>query len=515
MKRNPFSTPFMTSLLCLLLGIQLSYAQGVVIQRSEDGRDGVKSYTSVVNFTTLEFKYKGDIKINDTDSDVTAISPGGFIKIEKTTFGNTRSIYLEGDSDGRIIREYFEGKSKVDYEPNGKRFLNDVLLEVIRAAGFDAEGRTQRIYARGGLESVLNEIDEIPSNRVMAIYYQAMFDKKGLSKEELKATVAHVGEAMSSNSEMGRLLRNNAALFMSDENLSIAFFKAVDQMSSNSEMGATLRHAMKGNLSPQAQIALLNTVNGMSSNSEMGATLRQFSEIQGLHGAASDAYFATIDGMSSNSEVGSVLRNLIKKQNLDAKTYARLFASVAQMSSNTEAGSVLRLAASRMPQSPAVYEGYFKALQSLTSNTETASVLESFISSHPLNEANAKAYFGTVRQMSSNSAMGQALRDVADKINNQKALVEDYNETVKRLSSSSEAGASLRSFIKHNHEEYSLVVALAAASYLSSNSEKGAVLSEAAPYIPKGQNKAREAYKTTANSLSSDSEYRRAMQALE
>lgn len=515
MKRNPFIPPFMTSLLCLLLGIQLSYAQGVVIQHSEENRDGVKSYTSIVNFTTLKFKYKGDIKINDTDSDVTAISPGGFLKIEKTTFGNTRSIYLEGDSDGRIIREYFEGKSKINYEPNGKRFLNDVLLEVIRAAGFDAEGRTQRIYAKGGLRAVLNEIDEIPSNRVMGLYYQALFDKKGLSKEELKTTVSHVGEAMSSNSEMGRLLRHNSGLFMSDEGLSIAFFGAVDQMSSNSEMGATLRHAMKGSLSPQAQIALLRTVHGMSSNSEMGATLRHFSEVQGLQGEAFEAYFTTIDGMSSNSEIGSVLRNLIKKQNMDARAYTRLFASVSQMSSNTEAGSVLRVAASRMPKSPQIYQGYFQAVQSLSSNTETASVLESFITSHPLNEANAKAYFATVRQMSSSSGMGQALRDVADKINNQKALVEDYNETVKRLSSSSEAGACLRSFIKYNHEEYSLVVALAAASYLSSNSEKGSVLSEAAPYIQKGPNKAREAYKTTANTLSSDSEFRRVMQELD
>jgi len=50
---------------------------------------------------------------------------------------------------------------------------------------------------------------------------------------------------MSSNTEMGAVLRHCIDRFELDKNAKIAFFRTVKQLSSNTEMGSILRHSIE------------------------------------------------------------------------------------------------------------------------------------------------------------------------------------------------------------------------------------------------------------------------------
>ena len=86
-----------------------------------------RSFMIIDGISRIELQSRGEIKVSDDDTKIVSISPGGFLKFSKKTFGIRRSIIIESDSDGNLKYEYYEGRKEVPYEPEGRRWLADVL----------------------------------------------------------------------------------------------------------------------------------------------------------------------------------------------------------------------------------------------------------------------------------------------------------------------------------------------------------------------------------------------------
>jgi hypothetical protein len=476
---------------------------------SVDGK--VYSYKSVNNFTEFNYKYQGVITVTPDDKDVKSISPGGFLRIESTTFGNTRVLHLEGDSDGKIRREYYEGKTRVDYEPEGKKWLADVLIDVVRSSGIDAEARTVRIYKSRGTTGVLDEIEEIPSNRAKGLYFRLLLNQAGVTNGDLKLIIASVGEELSSNTEMGSLLREIAPKYLANEDLSTAYFRTVQSLSSNTEAGSVLRNAIKrGTLSDRSQIELLRTTQMLSSNTERGSVLRAFNPISKNSEEVNRAYFDAINSMSSNTEIGATLVDLIRNQKISGPSLNKLFNSAALMSSETEKGRVLREAIKLMPGTIGSQESFFHAAQSMSSNTELGLTLTEYLK-YAFSNGSKAQFFSTARHLSSNTELGNVLRRCSDYVKDDEAGAMEFLKTALHLSSNTELGSVLRTLTEKTTNPKILEAIIKASEQLSSNTEKGSVLVTVAGVMPKNNETLRTAYKNAAKTLSSDSEYRRVM----
>ena len=105
-------------------------------------------------FTDMKIEHKGDIRVSDDDKRVISISSGGYLKIYKKTFGNKRGIEIKSEN-GKLNSVYYSGNKKLAFEPEGSEWLAEILPEVIRKTGIDAERRAKRIYQRGGVSAVL------------------------------------------------------------------------------------------------------------------------------------------------------------------------------------------------------------------------------------------------------------------------------------------------------------------------------------------------------------------------
>ena len=101
---------------------------------------------------STELEYRGKIIFNDAETDVNYISPGGFIKFSKRSFGNRRTIILESEAQGIITREYREGSKKLPFEPEGRKWMASVLPEIIRTTGIGADERVKKFYKKGGIK---------------------------------------------------------------------------------------------------------------------------------------------------------------------------------------------------------------------------------------------------------------------------------------------------------------------------------------------------------------------------
>ena len=150
-------------------------------------------------FSDMQIEYRGDIHVSDNDQNVISISPGGFLKIYKKTFGNKRGIEIRATQD-KLIFDYYLGRKKVDFEPEGRRWLAEILPEVIRKTGIDAKRRTLRIYKSGGVLAVLDEIELLGYDDVKSKYYRPLLNFNDLSSENYVKIAVSIDHELSYDS---------------------------------------------------------------------------------------------------------------------------------------------------------------------------------------------------------------------------------------------------------------------------------------------------------------------------
>jgi len=548
MKTLKLSTTIVTILLALLF--LNSTAQNYSYNYTT--LNGKKQYKYSDNFSNYDIQVKGDIKVNDDDTGIRSISPGGSLKISKKTFGNKRTIIIEGKSNGALSYEYYEGRQEVPFDPEGKKWLADVLLEVVRLTGIDAEGRTRRIYAKHGVDGVIDEIHEISSNSVMSLYFEAIISTVDLNDDEIISVCSAIAYEMTSNTERGRLFRKYNKLFLRNNTTTVVFFNSLsklssntergsiftsinskidfddikvteayfaslDRMTSNTERGRVLRHVNRSQeLSNDAYARLLMSVKKLSSNTEMGSVIRSLDKIDIQNEEISIAFFNAIDGMSSNTEAGSTLRNLLKNHDLNADNLIRLLASVKKLSSNTEKGSILRTINKIDFNDTGIIEAYFIAVESMTSNTETGSVLRSVLREYNLTSNAWIRFYSTTGKITSNTEMGSVLSPASEKMPfDDEQIVDGFFVATNKLSSSTEHGRVLKHLIgQPGFNKYSAYKLLESTRRIASNTEKGSVMVRLSETEFVKDSEIKKLYINTAKTISSDSEYRRVIDKL-
>jgi len=88
---------------------------------------------------------RGKIELTDDDKDIKSISPDGYLEITKVTLGSRRSIVITPTENG-IKREYYEGREKMDFEKEGRKWLSEILPELVRSTTIAAENRVNRFF---------------------------------------------------------------------------------------------------------------------------------------------------------------------------------------------------------------------------------------------------------------------------------------------------------------------------------------------------------------------------------
>jgi len=89
---------------------------------------GKSTYRFSNNLTDYKVQLHGDIKVNEQDTRILSISPDGYLAIEKKNFGNTRALTIESDAKGKLSYEYYEGRKKLDFKPEGEEWLSEILI---------------------------------------------------------------------------------------------------------------------------------------------------------------------------------------------------------------------------------------------------------------------------------------------------------------------------------------------------------------------------------------------------
>ncbi|MBN7811370.1 hypothetical protein J0A68_10405 [Algoriphagus sp. H41] len=139
----------------------------------------------------------GKITISEDEKSIASISPGGYLKIERTTFGNSRSLFIT-NKGGSLDYEYKEGGRSKPFEPDGRIWLSEILPDLLNSTTIGAEARVDRYYAKGGAKSVLGLMSQLKSDHVKSAYLGILM-KKNLSQSETSAVIDAVPSQLDSD----------------------------------------------------------------------------------------------------------------------------------------------------------------------------------------------------------------------------------------------------------------------------------------------------------------------------
>ena len=282
---------------------------------------------------SYKIRYKGSIRLNEYDKDITSISQNGYFEVSKIVFGNIRKIEITSDQNGKLTKKYYEGKIEGNYEREGKQWLEDILPSIVRKTEIGAEYRVFSIYNRSGIRGLLDEIEEIDnySGSLRNLYLTIMLDKITLNQQE----ISHVLHAM-------------------------------EDYHSEKVRGTLLREILRNyDLSIDNTIRLLETTSTLHTNMERAATLRILNTKLVQTPGIMDSYFDIIEDMDLNSSKGPVLRHLMQENKLETNTFIRLFESLESFSSNHVRGAILISAIQYMPMEEKIIHSFIEAIEEI------------------------------------------------------------------------------------------------------------------------------------------------------
>lgn len=395
---------------------------------------------------TFSVRSHGEVEVTDDDTDIRAISDGGYLIIDEKIGWDRTRVDLRQGSDGRLQRTFYRNGKAVAYEPEGRVWLAKKVPDLVRNSGFGAEARVRRIHTAGGPAAVLAEVTLIKNNYVKRLYLTKLLDLRTVQGPMLTKLITQAGQEITSDYERTELLRDVAKdRLMTTDEQRLAYTAAARTINSSYEHRRALQPLVEsGSLSDVVLRSAFDSASTIESDYELAELLIAFGKTQPLTPAAMDAYVAatvTIDsdyemrraltpaissptalpsavvrdvlkaahGINSDYEMAEFLIAVATKQKLDDIGRAAFFTAADSVHSDYERGRVLKAIAGRTGLNDAIVLGVIESTRGMNSAYEAANVLRDVAANHPLNGDLRKAFVSAAERLSSDHERDRVL----------------------------------------------------------------------------------------------------------
>jgi hypothetical protein len=352
----------------------------------------IYNYNKAGTATTLS--YDGKITFTDDERDIKSITPGGYFRYSKTTFGNKREVFIQSGSDGTLRRKYYVGRSEEPYEPEGRQWLAEMLPEIIATTGLGAEDRIRRIYAKTGLNGALAEIAKIDNDYAQASYYSYLLALPGLKDQDLPGVLAHLNRNMDSDYEKSKLLRQIAPRYLQNTKNTQQYLTAVAGLDSDYEKARVLTYVLQTPaLNPASCELVIPAVARIDSDYEQAKVLRAVLAKPELSSKAHKEVISLARNLSSDYDKNRVLLVLIANPKYVSANFGELLGSINTLESDYEKCRALTSLVGKQKLSTQQYLQLFPVVSTLESSYEKSRTLQKIRATMPTDNAEIRAAY--------------------------------------------------------------------------------------------------------------------------
>jgi beta-lactamase regulating signal transducer with metallopeptidase domain len=200
---------------------------------------------------------------------------------------------------------------------------------------------------------------------------------------------------------------------------------------------------------------------------------------------------------------------------IDLETLIQVTKAAKPMTSDYEKGLLLQLIAKRYVRNDALRDAYLEAVSTMTSDHEKSQALLALLQRDSLPAGAAAAVLRTTAVMTSDMNKGQVLKRISPTLFADSTVQRAYLDAIVAMTSDMERGAAVSTLIKQRPLTPAVQVALLKATLpMTSNNEKASVLLLFLDRQGIADEAVRKTFFKMAETLTSDSDYRRVMAAV-
>ena len=454
--------------------------QTTVSIRSIDGK-------STVKFSNWQKEYRiefdGEFELSEDDTDIVSISRGGYFEISKSTFGSRRRVLIEATGSGDLEKRFYIGREQVDFEPDGRRWLADVLPDIVRSTTIGAESRVDRFYRRGGVEEVMEEVSDLNGDYLRSHYIKILLEKDELRDSELSTIIERAADDIDSDHYLSEILRSNERRFFESDETIEAFIEATEEINSDHYQAEVLKSVISNDrLSPK----------------QLSKVLEAASEIN------SDHYMS------------EVLRKALKEQDMSDELISELIRAARYINSDHYQSELYRVALRAENISERSYWEIIEAAGDINSDHYTTELFGELLDNEIGEEALVVLIHHIEEDVSSDHYAHQLLTKIMVEQRLEDSVLEAIVEAIEEVNSDNYASQVIIKAAKEADLNDKVVIALMeAASDIDSDYYMAETLISLAGYIRESGNRdLRDAYHEAAREIDSETYYGRAMKAL-
>jgi hypothetical protein len=330
-------------------------------------RRGVSESNMVIKSDNFyeEIKYSGIFKLSDDESSFTSISPGGYFKFRMN------DIRVKAESNLRAEIDYTINDGNHDLPMNGdaKKYLAQAIKEMI-AWGYDAEGRMERIYRKGGSAALFREIDSIKPDNIKVMYLQRLLRSDPGLASNIPLIMKKIGKLDNDQDKMAIIGKFSAAQLQDSATIT-ACFEVIAGLNADYEKAHALENIIMVDTTSATNAEKILALSGtLPSDMDKANLYRKMIEKGMITGPRFDSLIIHISSMGSDMDKSSLYREISDTYNLTEMHWIVLISQVPLLGSDMDKANLLSAYASKMPKTEAVKTAFRKAAKTINNDMD-------------------------------------------------------------------------------------------------------------------------------------------------
>ncbi|MGY3053079.1 hypothetical protein ACVWYG_001276 [Pedobacter sp. UYEF25] len=344
----------------------------------------------------MQLKVKGDVTFTDDETAVDKLAPDAEIFYKK----NHDKLEITPNESGLPIYT-INGTKKTNLETADKILISQCVKTLIDN-GVGAKERAVKLFAKGGVPLVLNEVDRHSTDYVQYIYLNFLVEKQPLNNDEMLTFLNKIDKSISSDYYRAELLGGIKENYFKNEIIADAYLENVKNIKSDYYKFKTLNVPLNSSLSDKQVDHVVSLATAMSSDyykfEALGMLTKRkaisnslFSKLMSATANIKSDYYkselissllaneqlnsnqysqtiAATQNINSDFYKASILKKLINPNVKDEKEWSKLIGYVAHISSDYEKSEILIKIASKMPASETLKNQFTEAAKGIGSD---------------------------------------------------------------------------------------------------------------------------------------------------
>lgn len=324
----------------------------------------------------VRIEMDGDVKFNPDETGIESISKDGYFIIYEKDGRKRRELEVAPSRDGSVEYFYSVERKEVPYDADAKAWFADLIPELFRRTGINAEERVQRILDKDGTDGVLREISQIESDYVKRLYFQALLTNADLTGEETRDVLRQMDREMSSDYEKTELLIEMAETTKASDEARDAWVEAVRGIDSDYETRRALEAmSHRTDLDKSYAQAVLDLTDNMDSDYEIAELLIELAALSRDTDTLRNSYLRAVGRLDSDYEKRRVLTALSIPSNAPDEFISSLLELAGTIDSDYERAEYLIDLAPYATRQDGLLRSYIDAASGIGSDYETRRVL--------------------------------------------------------------------------------------------------------------------------------------------